>query len=124
MCVRDHCTEVVLSSAQTDNALYCSEVVLSSAQTDAAIYCSEVVLNSVQTDAAIWAHLCFRTLEHVKQIFHGRANVDLIFGRPDQTLQQWRKELETVSATRKLFCYLLGTCTLILPTSHPSSFFQ
>ena len=38
----------------------------------------------------------FRALEKAKQLFPGRVSIDLLFGRPNQSAQDWEQELEKV----------------------------
>lgn len=48
---------------------------------------------------AMLCYYCFpikRALETAKSIFPGKVSIDLIFGRPHQTLDAWHKELDQV----------------------------
>lgn len=38
----------------------------------------------------------YRILEEAKRIYSGHVNVDLIFGRPGQTMNSWISELNKV----------------------------
>ena len=47
--------------------------------------------------------LFFRALTEAEALFPGRTNVDIIFGRPKQTLQSWRRELREVTVCNHAF---------------------
>ena len=40
--------------------------------------------------------LTFRYIDNASRIFDGRISIDLMLGRPGQTLEGWRAELEMV----------------------------
>lgn len=40
--------------------------------------------------------MLFRCLEKAKELFPGRVSIDLLFGRPGQSLNEWEKELKEV----------------------------
>jgi len=43
-----------------------------------------------------------RALQTAKSIFPGKVSIDLMFGQPHQTLDDWSKELSQVSSKKIL----------------------
>ena len=46
----------------------------------------------------------YSVLKDAKKIFPDHVNVDLIFGRPGQTLDSWREELKEVQCIFSMIC--------------------
>ena len=50
------------------------------------------------TENTVWYNFfrCHRYCEEADRVFGGRISIDLMFGRPKQTLQSWENELGLV----------------------------